>query len=71
MQRWPAIVPRLPRDAWVVLGGDTLSAVGSGLTLPFLLVYLSRIRDIDLVTAGLAVSTVALAGFAGNPFGAG
>jgi MFS family permease len=43
--------------------------VGSGLTLPFLLVYLSRIRDIDLVTAGLAVSTVALAGFAGNPFG--
>jgi MFS family permease len=53
----------------VVLGGDALSAVGSGLTLPFLLVYLSRIRDLDLVTAGLAVSTVALAGFAGNPFG--
>ena len=53
----------------MVLGGDALSAVGSGLTLPFLLVYLSRIRDIDLVTAGLAVSTVALAGFAGNPFG--
>jgi MFS family permease len=46
-----------------------LSAVGSGLTLPFLLVYLNRVRDIDLVTAGLAVSTVALAGFAGNPFG--
>jgi MFS family permease len=46
-----------------------LSAVGSGLTLPFLLVYLSRVRDIGLVTAGLAVSTVALAGLAGNPFG--
>ncbi|MFY9915583.1 MAG: MFS transporter [Nocardioidaceae bacterium] len=69
MQRRSGLVPRLPRDAWVVLGGDALSAVGSGLTLPFLLVYLSRIRDIDLVTAGLAVSTVALAGFAGNPFG--
>lgn len=62
-------MPQLPRDAWVVLGGDTLSAVGSGLTLPFLLVYLSRVRDIDLVTAGLAVSTVALAGLAGNPVG--
>jgi MFS family permease len=46
-----------------------LSAVGSGLTLPFLLVYLSRIRDINLVTAGVVVSTVALAGFAGNPIG--
>ena len=69
MQRSLALVPRLPREAWVVIGGDTLSAVGSGLTLPFLLVYLSRIRDIDLATAGLAVSTVALAGFAGNPFG--
>jgi MFS family permease len=63
------LVPRLPRDAWVVLGGDALSAVGSGLTLPFLLVYLNRIRDIDVAVAALALSTVALAGFAGNPAG--
>lgn len=62
-------LPRLPRDAWVVLAGDTLSAVGSGLTLPFFLVYLSSVRGIDLAVAGLALSTVALAGFAGNPFG--
>jgi MFS family permease len=62
-------VPRLPRDAWVVLAGDTLSAIGSGLTLPFFLVYLSQVRDIDLAVAGLALSTVALAGFAGNPLG--
>jgi hypothetical protein len=53
----------------VVLAGDTMSAVGSGLTLPFFLVYLSRVRDIDLAVAGLALSTVALAGFAGNPLG--
>jgi len=52
-----------------VLAGDTLSAVGSGLTLPFLLVYLSRIRGMDLAVAGLAVATVAIAGFAGNPVG--
>jgi MFS family permease len=63
------LLPQLPRDAWVVLGGDTLSAVGSGLTLPFLLVYLSRIRGIDIAVAGLALSTVAVAGFAGNPVG--
>jgi hypothetical protein len=53
----------------VVLAGDTMSAVGSGLTLPFFLVYLSRVRDIDLAVAGLALSTVALAGLAGNPLG--
>ncbi len=63
------LLPRLPRDAWVVLGGDTLSAVGSGLTLPFFLVYLSRIRGIDIGIAGLALSMVAIAGFAGNPIG--
>ena len=59
----------MPRDAWIVLAGDTLSAIGSGLTLPFLLIYLSRIRGIDVFTAGLAVSVVALAGFVGNPAG--
>lgn len=62
-------IPRLPRIAWVVLGGDALSAVGSGMTLPFLLVYLSGIREIDVAVAGLAVATVALAGFVGNPLG--
>jgi MFS family permease len=40
------LVPRLPRLAWLVLGGDALSAVGSGLTLPFLLVYLHQARGI-------------------------
>jgi MFS family permease len=63
------LVPRLPRDAWVVLGGDALSAIGSGLTLPFFLVYLSRIRDIDIAVAGLAVATIAIAGLVGNPVG--
>ncbi|MDP9342473.1 MAG: MFS transporter [Actinomycetota bacterium] len=60
-------MPRLPRDAWVVLGGDALSAVGSGLTLPFLFVYLTRVRGIELGIAGLAVSTVAVAAIVGNP----
>lgn len=62
-------LPQLPRDAWVVLAGDTLSAAGTGLTLPFFLVYLNRARGIDMVVAGLALSTVALAGFVGNPIG--
>jgi len=62
-------VPRLPRAAWVVLGGDTLSAIGSGLTLPFFVVYLHRVRGIDLEAAALALVVIAVAGFAGNPTG--
>ncbi|HZD00076.1 MAG TPA: MFS transporter [Actinomycetes bacterium] len=64
---WGGLVPSLPRDAWLILGGDALSAVGSGLTLPFLFVYLTRVRDIDPGVAGLAVATIALAALLGNP----
>jgi MFS family permease len=39
------------------------------MTLPFLLVYLHQLRDLGLGAAGLAVSVLALAGFAGNPLG--
>jgi MFS family permease len=61
--------PELPRDGWILLAGDAVSAVGSGLTLPFLLVYLHELRGLGLGEAGLALSVVALAGFAGNPAG--
>lgn len=47
------LVPRLPRLAWLVFGGDALSAVGSGLTLPFLLVYLHQIKGTSYGLAGL------------------
>jgi MFS family permease len=51
------------------LAGDAISAVGSGLTLPFLVIYLHDARGIPLGVAGATVSTVALAGFVGNPLG--
>jgi MFS family permease len=63
------LVPDLPRAAWTVLAGDALSAVGTGMTLPFFVVYLNRIRGIDLGVAGLALATVALASFVGNVVG--
>jgi len=43
--------------------------VGSGMTLPFFVVYLNRVRGIDLGLAGLALATVALASFVGNVAG--
>ena len=63
------LVPALPRPAWVVLGGDFVSAVGTGLTLPFLFIYAHRVRGLSDGVAGLLVATIALASLAGNPAG--
>jgi MFS family permease len=63
------LIPALPRPAWLVLGGDFLSAVGSGLTLPFLFLYAHRVRGLPDPMAGLVVATIALASLAGNPVG--
>lgn len=52
-----------------MLCGDALSAIGSGMTLPFFVVYLHRVRGIDLEVAGLAVATIAVASLAGNATG--
>src|SRR5207302_630959 len=65
--RLAGLVPDLPRSAWVVLTGDLMSAIGTGLSLPFLIVYLHRVRGIDLGVAGLIVATIAFAALIGNP----
>jgi MFS family permease len=63
------LIPKLPRSAWVVLAGDAVSAIGSGLTLPFLLIYLHVVRGLPLTVAGMAVATIAFASLVGNPIG--
>ncbi len=63
------LVPKLPRSAWLVLGGDFLSALGSGLTMPFFIVYLHRARGIDLTVASLAFAMIAVASLVGNLLG--
>ena len=69
MNRRASWLPVLPGAAWRLLGGECLSAVGSGLTLPFLLVYLHEVRGLDLAVAGLAMACLAAAGFVANPLG--
>jgi MFS family permease len=68
-QRRPAIIPALPRTAWIVLSGDFASAIGSGLTLPCLFIYAHQVRHLSYGAAGLVLATVALASLAGNPMG--
>jgi MFS family permease len=64
-----SLIPALPRPAWVVLGGDFISAVGSGLTLPCLFIYAHQVRHLPDGLAGLVVAMIALASLAGNPLG--
>lgn len=55
--------PGLPRDAKVLLGGVGLDALGTGLVLPFLVVYLHEVRHLSLAVVGLLAAvppTVAL-----------
>ena len=67
--RRTALIPTLPRPAWVVLAGDFVSAVGSGLTLPCLFIYAHQVRRLSDGMAGLVVATIALASLGGNPLG--
>jgi MFS family permease len=47
-----SLLPRLPRLAWIYLLTRISPAIGSGLALPFVLVYLHNARGISLPAAG-------------------
>jgi MFS family permease len=49
--------------------GIALSALGSGLTMPFLFVYLAQVRGIPTATVGLVFAFMGLLGFIGSPLG--
>jgi MFS family permease len=68
-RRKERLIPVLPRAAWVVLGGDFVSAIGSGLTLPCLFIYAHQVRHLSDAASGLVVATIALASLVGNPVG--
>jgi MFS family permease len=68
-RRRVGFLPALGRPAWVVLGADVLSAIGTGLTLPCLFIYAHQVHHLSDGAAGLVVSTVALVSLAGNPAG--
>lgn len=57
-----SLVPNLPRRVWIVLAGDAVAALGSGLVLPFLIVYLRDVRGFEVSTASFALSFLALTG---------
>lgn len=63
----PPAPPRLPAAARRLLTGTALSALGNGLVLPFLVVYLHDVRGMSTAVAGLVVAWQAVIGFAVAP----
>jgi MFS family permease len=63
------LLPPLSRKAWIILAGNTVSALGTGLVMPFLIVYLREARHISVQTSGLIIATIAVVGFVGGPVG--
>ena len=62
--------PARSRDARLLLAGVAIDAFGTGLTLPFLVVYLHAVRGLPLETVGLIVAVpAALALFLLGPVG--
>jgi hypothetical protein len=47
--------PAIGHRAWLALGMNALSCLGSGLTMPFLIVYLHGLAVCCAVTSGLAL----------------
>src|SRR6184192_2236016 len=65
-QRWGSALARvfavwrtgLPRPVLVLQGGNALNYFGTGLILPFEIIYLHEVRGFTTATAGLVLATV-------------
>ncbi|MFG2441118.1 MFS transporter [Streptomyces sp. NPDC048508] len=57
----------MSRQVWILLSSDGLSALGSGMTVPFLIVYLESARGFSPQMSSAMVSVIALVGIFGNP----
>ena len=65
-----SLMPDLPRPVWLLQLGGLVNAFGTGIVLPFLIIYLHNVRGISLGLAGLAAAVNSLAAF-GSGFIAG
>ena len=63
------VPPRLDPLVKRLFVGIAFSALGSGLTMPFLYVYLAEMRGISTSTVGLLFAWMGLLGFVGSPLG--
>jgi MFS family permease len=62
-----SLAPGLTGAAWRLQAGGLVNSVGTGLVYPFLLIYLTNVRDLPLELAGLAVGVTAVMTVFGTP----
>ncbi|MFG1811841.1 MFS transporter [Streptomyces sp. NPDC049040] len=58
-----AVLKRLPGRARILLLADFVNAFGVGMVMPFLLIYLSQVRHINIRIAAAALAVSAIASF--------
>jgi MFS family permease len=54
---------------WVIAGGMLVNSLGTGLLMPFVLIYLHDVRGFPFATAGLIAGTFGAVGIAAAPLG--
>ncbi len=59
--------PRLPQGTRLLIAGDAVSAIGTGLVLPMTLIYLHQVRDIALPAVGLLLTASGVVGLIATP----
>jgi MFS family permease len=62
-----ALDPKLPRSVQTLQLGGLVSALGNGMLIPFLFIYLHNVRGIGLGVAGLVVGTNAVVSIVAGP----
>ena len=63
-RRAARLIPPLGRGAWRLLAGVLVFEIGTGMTLPLVIVYLHQARGLGLGGAGAAVSMIGAGGLA-------
>ncbi len=59
--------PALPRPVWAIQGGMLANSIGTGLLMPFVLIYLHDVHGFTLATAGAIAGTFGLVGLVATP----
>jgi MFS family permease len=59
---------RIPQPARIVIAGDAVAALGTGLILPLTLIYLHQVRGIRLPVVGILLAMQAAIGLIAVPF---
>jgi predicted MFS family arabinose efflux permease len=62
-----SIDPRLPRSVWTMEAGGLVNAFGTGITFPFVVIYLHNVRGFSLGIAGLVLATNGIFSLVASP----